>query len=314
MQAVILGAGLGTRLRPITNTVPKVLLPVFDRPLLEYTLKYLQKNGIDQVAMNIHHLADQVQSYAGTSSLCRELKVAINREPEILGTGGGLKGLEKFIAADDFVVYNSDVVTDLDLTSAIACHRKSKAMVTLLLHDCPQFNKITLDPHNAITAIIDEPDQPVAREKQWAFIGVAVMQRRIFTYLAPHGFQDIKDVYKRLIAQRDGSIAGCPLEGHYWRDIGNIESYWQLYRDIIVDKKYILSGFTPPKGMQYCSAQARVGPSVVMGGFNAVGAGAVLEQGEYENCVVMPKTVRNTSGVVRNSIVGDNFLCEVKRC
>jgi mannose-1-phosphate guanylyltransferase len=311
MQTVILGAGMGTRLRPITETIPKILLPICDRPLLEYTLGYLQKQGITRVAMNTHHLADQVQAWADGSALCRVMRLAISRETEILGTGGGLKGLERFLTDEDFIVYNGDVITDTDLAPAVEFHRENKAVATLILHDCPQFNKIKLDPNQTITAIIDGPDQATGHAKKWAFTGIAVMNRRIFKYLAPHGFQDIKDVYRTLIARRDGSLTGFTVSGHYWRDIGNAVSYWELHRDILAGHKRVWRGMPVASGPVYRSPTAKIASQVSLRGFGSIGAGAVLEAGEYEDCVVLPGTVRNVPGLIRNSIIGNNFVCKV---
>ena len=135
MKAAVLAAGLGTRMKPLTDICPKPLLPVLNRPLLGVVLAQLEAAGCFQVAVNTHHLADQVHDFLSAEPWSFQLSVS--HEPEILGTGGGLRQLGEILREGPFLAINGDILTDLDLAEIYGRHRAG-AVSTLVLHDCPR--------------------------------------------------------------------------------------------------------------------------------------------------------------------------------
>ena len=141
---MILAAGLGTRLRPLTETKPKALMPVANKPILARNIEYLISHGITEIIVNAHHHYQQIVNYLGAQSSFG-LNIEVKVEPEILGTGGGIKNTEDFWDKEPFFVINSDILTDINLVAVYPVHQTSGALVTLVLHDCAPFNQIQID-------------------------------------------------------------------------------------------------------------------------------------------------------------------------
>ena len=139
MKAAVLAAGLGTRLKPLTDICPKPLWPVLNRPLLGLVLAQLEAAGCFQVAVNTHHLADQVHDFLRSEPW--SFLLSVSHEPEILGTGGGLRQLGEILREGPFLAINADILTDLDLAEVYRAHRPG-AVSTLVLHDCPAYNNV----------------------------------------------------------------------------------------------------------------------------------------------------------------------------
>ncbi len=150
LTAVILAAGLGTRLRPLSYQVPKPLFPILNRPLLGLILTQLGAAGFRRVAINTHHRAADLQLFLESQGPS-PLEVFLSHEPEILGTGGGLRKLAGFLGESPFLVINSDILTDLDLAEAFRGHRQD-ALATMVLHDYPRFNNVWLDEAGQVDA------------------------------------------------------------------------------------------------------------------------------------------------------------------
>jgi NDP-sugar pyrophosphorylase family protein len=232
MKAMVLAAGLGTRLRPLTKTTPKALLPVAGRPVLEWNLLLLKWHGITEVIINLHHLGEQIVSALGDGARFG-LRLAYSHEPTLQGTGGGIKQAAPFLKDGPFLVLNGDTLSDCDLTALIATHRASGALATLALREDPEaatWGPVTLDAHGRILQINGNPPlaEPRAALAACMFAGIHVMEQTVLNAI-PAGPGSIIDVYGSLLRQ------GRPLHGYrmsgYWSDIGNPESYAQAQRD-----------------------------------------------------------------------------------
>jgi mannose-1-phosphate guanylyltransferase len=309
VEALILAAGEGTRLLPLTRHKPKPLFPVLNRPLLALTLDYLKRHQIRRVILNTHHLGNQVRSFLEEFSRDHpNWELATRPEPEILGTGGAIKNSADFWQKDPFLVVNGDIVTDLDLTPALEFHRGHGGPITLVLHDQPLYNNIVLSPEGNILKIRDP-------EGAWAFTGIQLLDRRIFDFLPPVGFYDIIPVYQKLIA---GGIPvrGHVSRGHYWRDMGSPDSYRALHREILT------GAWTPP--LDFSCRKQEAGPIWCLGplveipedarleGWGALGEQCRLGRGCRVRNSILWKGVRVGEGVfIEDSIVGDGvFLNE----
>jgi len=232
MKAMILAAGLGTRLRPLTETTPKPLLPIAGRPILVWNLLLLKRHGITDVIVNLHHLGEQIVQTIGDGSRLG-LRVAYSHEPEIQDTGGGIRQAAPFLKDGAFLVLNGDTLSACDLTDLIAAHRAGKALATLALREDPDTSRwgpVTLDARVRILQINGVPPlAPQARPlpTPCMFAGIHVLEPEILDAIPP-GPGSIIDVYHRLLGK------GLVLRGYrmngYWSDIGTRERYEQNER------------------------------------------------------------------------------------
>jgi NDP-sugar pyrophosphorylase family protein len=226
MKAMILAAGLGTRLRPLTDKKPKALMPVVNKPIIGWVIEYLKKHGIDQIVVNAHHHYRQIVDYLdGGRPFGLEIDVRV--EPEILGTGGGIKNTEDFWGDDPFIVINSDILTNINLSRAYESHKKLGGRVTLILHDCTPYNQIQIDDNGFVTDI-----SAWSAQGRFAFTGIHIMDPDLLTHIPDRVFSDIIDCYRKLI-QSGRSIRSLLTTGHYWRDMGTVENYMQANRDLL---------------------------------------------------------------------------------
>ena len=158
LTAVILAAGFGTRLRPLSYQVPKPLFPILNRPLLGLILSQLENAGFKRVAVNAHHLAADIKLYVETQNQWN-LEIFLSFEAEILGTGGGLRHMADFIGDSPFLVINGDILTDLNFAEVYHQHRQH-ALATMILHDYPRFNNVWLAEDGQVAAFGLPPAGP----------------------------------------------------------------------------------------------------------------------------------------------------------
>jgi mannose-1-phosphate guanylyltransferase len=225
MKAMILAAGFGTRLRPLTETKPKALIPVANKPILARNIEYLISHGITEIIVNAHHHYQQIVNYLGAQSSFG-LNIEVKVEPEILGTGGGIKNTEDFWDKEPFFVINSDILTDINLDTVYGFHQTSGALATLVLHDCEPFNQIQIDERWSITDIAKGN-----MTDRLAFTGIHVINPDVLSHIPRGAFSDIIECYRELI-RLGKPVRACLVKGHYWRDIGSIQSYLEANREL----------------------------------------------------------------------------------
>ena len=169
MRAMLFAAGLGTRLRPLTDSLPKCLVPVNGRPMIDYPLLLLRHYGIHEIVVNVHHFADRVEAYLGDGSGFG-VEIAYSREETLLDTGGGLLGARRFLDDGTFVVVNSDVLIDLRLDAVLRFHRERQAAATLVLRKDPAadaYGSIWTDARGIIQRFLDHEAPRVLRPASW---------------------------------------------------------------------------------------------------------------------------------------------------
>lgn len=227
MNAMILAAGFGTRLWPLTEDRTKPAVPFLGKPLVVYSLEYVHRFGVDDVVVNLHHQGDSVRKALGDGSAfgCR---VRYSMEDEILGTGGALDRARGFLDSDDFIVVNGKIVTDIDLSPAIAEHRDRNAIATLVLLTNLRRERFTIverDTAGLVTrfAGFPDPDSPQA-EAPLMFTGIQILSPRIFEYIPRGRFSHTtSDAFPAAIA------AGEPVVGHIgsgtWKEMSTLERY-----------------------------------------------------------------------------------------
>ena len=232
MKAMVLAAGLGVRLRPLTDRTPKPLLPIAGRPLLVWNLLLLQRHGITNVLINLHHLGDQIVQAIGDGTRFG-LRVAYSHEPELQGTGGGIGQAAPFLKDGPFLVLNGDTLSACDLTGLIAAHRAGKALATLALRDDPEaarWGPVTVDADLRILQINGKPPLQTGDPpgRPYMFAGIHVMEPAVLDAIPP-GPGSIIDVYHALLG-KGLLLRGWRMSG-YWSDIGTRERYEQAERD-----------------------------------------------------------------------------------
>jgi len=216
MKAMILAAGLGTRLRPLTDTVPKPLVEVAGAPLIAYPLALIREAGIREVIINLHHLGDHIRSALGDGSRYG-VAITYSEEDPILDTGGAIQKAEPFLRDDTFVVLNSDSVIDLDLARVIAWHRDKRALATMVLRSDPEaerYGVIETDRSHRIRRFLGNPEKVAEPLEGRMFAGVHVFEPSVFAYMRPGRFGINAETYPAMLAAGE-ALFGFPYSG-YW--------------------------------------------------------------------------------------------------
>jgi NDP-sugar pyrophosphorylase family protein len=242
MKAMVLAAGLGTRLRPLTNDRPKALVEIGGRTLLEITLARLRDFGIRDVIINVHHYADMVIDLlkaAGNFGM----RIEFSREEILLDTGGGLKKAAWFLGdsgtkeEDPFILHNVDVISNIDLQRVVESHIQTKALATLAVQERKSSRYLLFDEEGQLCGrrLVKEEKTEVVRSPQQmtelAFSGIHVISPRIFPMLTEEGIFSIIPAYLRLAAQGE-KIQAFRADEYYWRDLGKPENIRQAELDI----------------------------------------------------------------------------------
>jgi NDP-sugar pyrophosphorylase family protein len=250
MKAMVLAAGLGTRLRPLTNDRPKALVEVCGRTLLEITLTRLRDFGIRDVIINVHHYADMVIDRVKAAANFG-MHIEFSREKVLLDTGGGLKKAAWFLgesnesgnsgaSADEqepFILHNVDVISNIDLQRMVEVHKQSAALATLAVQERKTSRYLLFNHHLQLCGrrLVKENKTEVVRTSQQiselAFAGIHVISPRIFPLLTEDGIFSIIPAYLRLAAQGE-MIQAFRADGYYWRDLGKPENIQQAEHDL----------------------------------------------------------------------------------
>jgi mannose-1-phosphate guanylyltransferase len=271
MKAMILAAGLGTRLRPVTDNRPKALVEVAGRTLLEITLVRLRSFGICEVIINVHHFADMVIDYLKANQNFG-MRIEVSREDVLLDTGGGLKKATWFFLKDSkdldepFILHNVDVISTIDFARVVQSHKTNRALATLAVQDRASNRYLLFDEHLRLcgrrsaaaaqpspsrhaekapnTVIASEArdllfmnDQQESRAQPLAFSGIHIISPRLLPMLTEDGAFSIITSYLRLAAQGE-SIMAFRADEYYWRDLGKPDDLRQAARDF---KEKVLS-------------------------------------------------------------------------
>jgi NDP-sugar pyrophosphorylase family protein len=229
MKAMVLAAGQGTRLRPVTDGQPKALVPVAGRPMIEYALLLLRHYGIREIIINLHHFGEQIETHLGDGrKLGLELSYSIERE--LLGTGGGLLKAKPFLQDGTFIVINTDALIDLNLAQLIAFHRQVSAVATLVLRPdekADQYGSMDIDVKGRIYRFLEAkaPTPSVRPTRKLMFTGVQIFEPKVFGYMdaneAAQKFSTTMQTYPRML-QAGEPLYGFCFEG-FWQDLGTVE-------------------------------------------------------------------------------------------
>lgn len=229
---MILAAGLGTRLRPLTHTIPKPLLPVGGVPLIVWNLLLLKRHGFRQVVINLHHLGPMIEQALGTGSRFG-MRIIYSHEPIILGTGGGIKQAEPHFSGEPVLILNGDTLVELDLEALCDFHRTRNAAATLVLREDPdadQWGLVEVGEKGQILRITGKGRVGSVSAVPRMFAGIHILHPRLLRQVPKGVVSSIIDPYIRAIEQGE-PVLGYDLQG-YWSDIGTAERYAQAERDV----------------------------------------------------------------------------------
>jgi NDP-sugar pyrophosphorylase family protein len=240
MKAMILAAGLGTRLRPLTNDRPKALVEVGGRPLLEITLARLRSFGINDVIINVHHFAEMIVDYLKANNNFG-MDIEVSREDVLLDTGGGLKKAAYFFEDskldEPFILHNVDVISTIDLARMTQFHSEHKALATLAVQDRETSRYVLFDEQHQLCGRRSGHDgkcelvRPSPKSEALAFSGIHVISPRILGLMIEEGIFSIIPTYLRLAAQGE-TILAFRADEYYWRDLGRPENVAQAAREL----------------------------------------------------------------------------------
>jgi NDP-sugar pyrophosphorylase family protein len=242
MKAMILAAGLGTRLRPLTNDRPKALVQVGGRTLLEITLARLSEFGIREVILNVHHYAEMVVDYLKANDNFG-VRIEVSREERLLDTGGGLKKAAWFFLQDaggsdkPLLLHNVDVISTIDLGRMLQFHHQRRALATLAVQERETSRYLLFDEKDQLCGRrtgregASQLVRSAAQTQALAFSGIHVISPRIFSMMSEAGAFSIISTYLRLAAQGE-SIFAFRADEYYWRDLGRPENVARAEQDV----------------------------------------------------------------------------------
>ena len=241
MKAMVLAAGLGTRLRPLTDDRPKALVEIAGRTLLEITLSRLRCLDIREVIINVHHFADRVIEYLKANDSFG-MRIEVSREEVLLDTGGGLKKAAYFFLQDStrreepLILHNVDVISTIDLRRMVEFHTENQALVTMAVQARDTSRYLLFDEQFRLCGRRSrdqnpEMVRPAAQPQALAFCGVHVVSPRIFSMMSEDGVFPIVPCYLRLAAQGE-KILAFRADEYYWRDLGRLDDLQQAAQDL----------------------------------------------------------------------------------
>jgi len=302
---MILAAGVGSRLDPLTRNVPKPLVPILNRPVMEYLIELLKQHGFDEIMVNLHYLADHIESYFGDGSKWG-VKLFWSREDRLWGDAGSLKRVESFFKDETFLVIGGDDLTDMDLTQLLRAHREKKALATIALSivdDPSDYGIVLMNEDSRITRFLEKPKGEVIFSNT-ANTGVYLFEPSVFV-LIPHNLFYLfgKQVFPRLLEQH------MPLYGHltaaYWRDVGNLQIYQQTHKDVLQGLVNISMQFKEVRKDVWVGENVTIDDTAEIVSPVAIGNNVTIKA----NARVLGNTViGNNCAVEENATVQDSIL------
>ncbi|MGC3996035.1 MAG: NDP-sugar synthase [Anaeromyxobacter sp.] len=313
LVAMVLCAGLGTRLRPLTHRLPKPAAPLGGVPLVRWTLALAAGAGARRAVVNVHHLPEAMADAARAAGQALGLPVEVSHEPVIAGTGGALREARALLqGAEELLLLNGDVLFDVDLAAAVQAHRQAGAVATMVLLPMPagaRYNAVGTDAAGAVRRIADEVGPGGPGLRPWHFSGVHVLSGALLDHLpaAPFEADVLRKVYPPFLER--GLVHGHVVEG-YWNDLGSPDRYLAANRDLLAGRvprarfagadpfraaRLVAPGVAAGEGALIApgarvvgpvllgpgarvAAGAEVGPEVVLGAGAVVPAGAVARR------------------------------------
>jgi mannose-1-phosphate guanylyltransferase len=316
MKAMIMAAGLGTRLRPLTDFLPKPMMPVANRPVLHHLLNLLHRHEIREVGINLHAAPEMIQRYFGDGSAL-DMEIRWSYEPELLGTAGGTKKLEDYWEGETILVTSGDGLHDIDVTALLGHHRRSNALATLAVKPVPDpssYGVLILDRDTRVRGFQEKPNRDEARS-DLANCGVYVIEPELLERIPADTFHDFgTQVWPSLVAAGEPVYAYTTMS--YWNDIGDLDALRNGILDAVLGHVRIeIAGEEMAPGIwaeDGCrlNAAAQVDAPVVLGRNVAIEAGAQIRGPAVigADCHVGREAAISRAALLPGSVVPDEGL------
>jgi NDP-sugar pyrophosphorylase family protein len=310
MKAMILAAGVGSRLDPLTRNLPKPLVPIVNRPVMEHIIRLLRKHGFTDIMVNLHYLGEQIESYFGDG---RQFGVQIHysHEDQLWGDAGSVKRVEEFFRDETFLVIGGDDLADIDLTRLVKAHQDRGALATIalsLVDDPSEYGIVLMNEESRITRFVEKPKGEVIFSNT-ANTGVYVFEPEIFDLIPRNTFYLFgKTLFPQMLEQKR------PLYGHltaaYWKDVGTLSVYQQTHYDALAGRVDIEFPMPKVRKFVWIGQNCEIDPSAEIGYPVAIGDNCLIEAGAR----VLENTVLgNNCAVERGAVVKESILWEGAR-
>jgi len=312
MEAIILAGGFGTRLRPLTYTRAKALLPILNKPMITYLIESLPEE-VDKVILAVNYRKNQIEEYFKNNKYGKE--IIVNDEPEPLGTGGAVKFAEKHITGP-FLVLNADVICSLNLNEMINFHKKNNAISTISLwpvENVSEFGVVGIQDNGNVTGFVEKP-KPEDAPSDLINAGAYFLEYEILDYIKKEGLVSMeKEIFPQII-ENTGRFFGFEFRG-YWIDVGRIKSYIEIHEFLLEQQKIdYLNG-------EKCAINGRlnkscIGSNVTIGNKSDIESSIVFDNARIgknnllNNCVIGKNCILRDNLNLKNVVVGDNEIVE----
>jgi len=314
VRAMILAAGLGTRLHPLTDVRPKVMIPVMGTSILDFWVERLHRGKFEAAILNAYHLKEKLVEEI--SEKPRPIPVEVHIEPVLLGTGGGIRTALEPLGDEPLAVVNGDIVCDAPIGKLYSEHLESGVEVSLLLHDWPEFNNVAVDRDGAVLGFGKEARQIRAGgngARMLAFTGIHFINPQALREYTPGVPYNIIDIYRRLIS-RGSQPRALFSPGLFWREMGSIESYTRLTAELGGMAAETLSPIETGR-RAWIHPDAEISPGVVLNGSVVVGKGTrVLDGAHLEDVIVWENATIEPGSRLKRCIVADSTVVSGPHC
>lgn len=303
MRAIVLSAGYGTRLWPLTEDRTKPAIPILGKPLVGYVAEYLAAYGFDEIVVNLHHRPESVRKALGDGTRFG-VRLHYVEEPQILGTSGALDNTREFFERETFLVVNGKIITDIDLKAALNTHRQTKALATLVLLPNTRRERFSVveTEEGRVTRFGGMPDEKAVGPAPLMFTGIHIMEPQIFDYIPRGVFSDsVTHVYPQAMA--NGELIAAHVASGKWRELSTLQRYLEISVEMLKDggRSYFAGANS------VISPGSDVVDSIIWDNVE-VGDGAVVNR-----CVLADKVTIPAGERIENSIVVRRDLVEGKK-
>lgn len=342
-KAMVLCAGLGTRLLPVTQATPKPLVPVLNIPNILYTIRMLRNLGVREIILNLYHLGDQIEGLLGDGEKWG-VRITYSRETTLLGTGGGLKKAEPFFDGEPFLLCNCDFIANMDLRPILKRHHEKKAVATMVLIEDekrqPLYSRVGANTNGNLVLLSDSTMETPSRVG--IFTGIHILEPGVFTYLKEGPSGITQSLYGRLMGEKPNLAFVEFADKSGWFDTGDLDAYWKSSMDLmdnlgnpLVQRMLIDHGYEeiragiwttgPLPSSASLASKISLAPPVILGekcrisGRVTIGPSVILgdrcEIGEYsrsQQSVVLPDAVVASAQTLRNVVLFDRAVLRPK--
>lgn len=307
MKALFLAGGMGTRLQPLTDKLPKPMVPIMNKPLLERTMFNLKKCGISEVVISTCYQPDYIKDYFGNGNKLN-LKIEYIVEDSPMGTGGAIKKAEDYFK-ESFVVFNSDILSDIDLNKMIDFHKSKQALATIAVtevQDPSMYGVIEYDSEGNITSFKEKP-KPGETLSKSINAGIYIFEPDIFKEIdANRAISIEREIFPKILEK--AQKIGAYQSGSYWMDIGTIEKYKQTHKDImdgkcrLVDCDFNNENISFGKDVKIHPDSKIIGPAYI-GDNTVIGAKAIIKNSVIGNNVSIDEGSRITGSILWDDVI-----------